>query len=136
MVASTVSERYARKKSFILLGAIGLVGALLQACSTINFSRETSIIVASFDRCLTSLHLQVTLFIVGKIVLNLSVGIASAVVPTYLAESSPASLRGVLSSVYAVIQNVGAITATITVYFVVERMVRLDAATSGRPAVP
>lgn len=84
MLAPWFNERYGRKKSFLLLAAFGLVGALIQALSTLG--RKFWVLVA------------------GKIVLNISVGIASAVVGVYLAECAPASLRGTLMSNYNIIQ--------------------------------
>jgi MFS family permease len=84
MIAPWFNERYGRKKSFLLLAAFGLVGALIQALSTLG--RKFWVLVA------------------GKIVLNISVGIASAVVGVYLAECAPASLRGTLMSNYNIIQ--------------------------------
>ena len=80
---------------------IGLIGTLIQALSTI-------------DR-------QYWVLIAGKIVLNVSVGIASAVVGVYLSECAPASLRGTLMSNYNIIQNVGYVLAAATVYGVVNR---------------
>lgn len=57
--------------------------------------------------------------IAGKIILNISVGIASAVVGVYLSECAPASLRGTLMSNYNIIQNIGYVLAAGTVYGVV-----------------
>ncbi|KAK1925233.1 general substrate transporter [Papiliotrema laurentii] len=101
MIAPWFNEKYGRKKSFILLAVIGLIGTLIQALSTI-------------DR-------QYWVLIAGKIVLNVSVGIASAVVGVYLSECAPASLRGTLMSNYNIIQNVGYVLAAATVYGVVNR---------------
>jgi MFS family permease len=84
MIAPYVNEKYGRKKSFLLLAVIGIIGALIQALSTIGT--------------------QYWVLIVGKIVLNISVGIASAVVGVYLSECAPASLRGALMSNYNIVQ--------------------------------
>lgn len=66
------------------------------------------------------------MLIAGKIILNMSVGIASAVVGVYLTECAPASLRGTLMSNYNIVQNVGYVLAAITVYGVVNRMDTLN----------
>lgn len=84
MIAPWFNEKYGRKKSFILLAVIGTLGALIQALSTIGT--------------------KYWVLIAGKIILNISVGIASAVVGVYLTECAPASLRGTLMSNYNIIQ--------------------------------
>lgn len=99
MIAPWFNEKYGRKKSFLLLAMIGLVGTVVQACSTIG--RRYWVLIA------------------GKIILNISVGIASAVVGVYLSECAPASLRGTLMSNYNIIQNIGYVLAAATVYGVV-----------------
>jgi SP family sugar:H+ symporter-like MFS transporter len=55
-----------------------------------------------------------------SIILNMSVGVASAVVGVYLSECAPASLRGTLMANYNVVQNVGYVLAAATVYGVVK----------------
>jgi MFS family permease len=84
MIAPWFNERYGRKKSFLLLSVFGIVGTLIQALSTIG--RKYWVLIA------------------GKIILNISVGIASAVVGVYLSECAPASLRGTLMSNYNIVQ--------------------------------
>jgi SP family sugar:H+ symporter-like MFS transporter len=101
-LAELKDEKYGRKKSFLLLAVLGLLGTLIQALSTIGR--------------------QYWVLIVGKIVLNMSVGIASAVVGVYLTECAPASLRGTLMANYNVVQNVGYVLAAATVYGVVNRL--------------
>ena len=86
----------------MLLAVLGLLGTLIQALSTIG--RQYWVLIA------------------GKVVLNMSVGVASAVVGVYLTECAPASLRGTLMANYNVIQNVGYVLAAATVYGVVNRM--------------
>jgi SP family sugar:H+ symporter-like MFS transporter len=90
----------------LLLAVLGLLGTLIQALSTIGR--------------------QYWVLVVGKIVLNASVGVASAVVGVYLTECAPASLRGTLMANYNVVQNVGYVLAAATVYGVVNRMDTLN----------
>ncbi|KAF9017776.1 general substrate transporter [Hymenopellis radicata] len=66
MIAPFINERYGRRISFVSLGVIGVIGTLIQACSTIKHSYWT--------------------LIVGKIIVNISVGIASAVTGLYQAD--------------------------------------------------
>lgn len=105
-IAPWFNEKYGRKKSFLLLAILGLIGTLIQALSTIG--RQYWVLIA------------------GKIILNMSVGIASAVVGVYLTECAPASLRGTLMSNYNIVQNVGYVLAAATVYGVVNRMDTLN----------
>lgn len=100
-IAPWFNEKYGRRKSFMLLAALGLIGTLIQALSTIG--REYWVLIA------------------GKIILNMSVGIASAVVGVYLSECAPATVRGTLMSNYNIVQNVGYVLAAGTVYGVVNR---------------
>lgn len=106
MVAPTINNRWGRKMSFIVLALLGIIGALIQALSTIGF--------------------QIWVLIIGKVVLNSSVGIASATVGVYLSECAPTSLRGVLMSNYNIVQNVGYVLAGGTVYGVVSNMTMLN----------
>lgn len=84
-----------------MLAVLGLIGSLIQALSTIG--RRYWVLV------------------VGKIILNMSVGIASAVVGVYLSECAPTSLRGTLMANYNIVQNIGYVLAAATVYGVVNR---------------
>ncbi|BEI83415.1 hypothetical protein CcaverHIS002_0400190 [Cutaneotrichosporon cavernicola] len=99
MIAPYINNRWGRKMSFMVLAIIGIVGALVQSLSTIGR--------------------QIWVLIVGKVILNMSVGIASATVGVYLSECAPSSLRGVLMSNYNIVQNVGYVVAAATVFGVV-----------------
>lgn len=101
MIAPWFNEKYGRRKSFMLLAVLGLIGTLIQAVSTVG--RQYWVLIA------------------GKIILNMSVGIASAVVGVYLSECAPTSIRGTLMSNYNIVQNVGYVLAAGTVYGVVAR---------------
>ena len=59
-ITPTLNERYGRKKMFMLIASIGIVGATIQAASTVGP--------------------RFWVLVVGKIVLNISVGIASGCV--------------------------------------------------------
>ncbi|ORY27083.1 general substrate transporter [Naematelia encephala] len=106
MIAPWFNEKFGRKKSFALLAVVGLIGALIQAVSTVG--RRYWVLIA------------------GKIILNISVGIASAVVGVYLSECAPASLRGTLMSNYNIIQNIGYVLAAGTVYGVVTKTTSIN----------
>ncbi|ORY25530.1 general substrate transporter [Naematelia encephala] len=87
MIAPFVNEYFGRRVSFTLLGIVGVIGTLIQICCTFNRSYW--------------------LLVGGKIVVNISVGIASAVTGVYQAECAPPRIRGALVNCYTVIQNLG-----------------------------
>ncbi|KAF8915517.1 general substrate transporter, partial [Mucidula mucida] len=87
MIAPFINERFGRRISFVSLGVFGIIGTIIQACSTIKSSYWT--------------------LIAGKIIVNISVGIASAMTGLYQAECAPRRIRGALVNFYTVIQNLG-----------------------------
>lgn len=72
MIAPDFARRYGRRMAFVALGIVAIVGSIIQITSVVGDSRTP-----------TSKFWQL---VVGKIVVNSSVGVASAVVPTYLGE--------------------------------------------------
>ncbi|KAF8915492.1 general substrate transporter [Mucidula mucida] len=96
MIAPFINERYGRRISFVSLGVIGVIGTLIQACSTIKHSYWT--------------------LIGGKIIVNISVGIASAVTGLYQAECAPRRIRGALVNFYTVVQNFGTFLGNVVMF--------------------
>jgi MFS family permease len=101
MISPDFSRRYGRRAAFVALGIVAIVGSVIQATSVVG------------DRAVASKWWQL---VVGKIIVNSSVGVASAVVPTYLGEVSPSNIRGLVVNVYTMVQYVGGILATGTMY--------------------
>ncbi len=77
-LAGTLSDRLGRRKMILLSALIFVVGSLLSAASPDGGT---------------------TFLIVSRIILGLAVGAASALVPAYMSEMSPAKLRGRLSGI-------------------------------------
>ncbi|KAM0753518.1 general substrate transporter [Meredithblackwellia eburnea MCA 4105] len=96
MIAPFINERLGRRKSFVILGIVGIIGTLIQAMSTLHHSYWT--------------------LVGGKIVVNISVGIASAITGVYQAECAPPSVRGALVNCYTVIQNFGTLLANAVMF--------------------
>ncbi|KAK8843942.1 hypothetical protein IAR55_006734 [Kwoniella newhampshirensis] len=106
MFAPWFNEKYGRKRSFLLLAVVGIIGTVVQAASTVG--RKYWVLVT------------------GKLILNFSIGIASAVVGVYLSECSPATVRGTLLSNYNVVQNIGYLISSGCVYGVVLKMAPIN----------
>ncbi|WP_367295982.1 sugar porter family MFS transporter [Levilactobacillus yonginensis] len=87
------SDRYGRRKLLLLSAIIFFVGALGSAFSP-----------------------EFWTLIISRVVLGMAVGAASALIPTYLAELSPADKRGTMSSLFQLMVMTGILLAYITNY--------------------
>lgn len=92
-IIGPMSDKYGRKKLILLAAVIFLFGALGSA-----FSPEFWMLILS------------------RIVLGMAVGASSALIPTYLAELSPAEKRGSMSSLFQLMVMSGILLAYITNY--------------------
>lgn len=87
------SDRFGRRKLLLLSAIIFFVGALGSAFSP-----------------------EFWTLIISRIILGMAVGAASALIPTYLAELSPADKRGTVSSLFQLMVMSGILLAYITNY--------------------
>lgn len=92
-IIGPMSDKYGRKKLILLSSIIFLLGALGSA-----FSPEFWTLILS------------------RIVLGIAVGASSALIPTYLAELSPAEKRGSMSSLFQLMVMTGILLAYVTNY--------------------
>lgn len=76
LIAPFINQRYGRKFCMYTMGVGSIVGTAVQLASTAN--------------------LNFWVLVVGKLVLNTSVGISAGSIGTYVAECAPASCRGLL----------------------------------------
>lgn len=83
-VIGPMSDRYGRRKLVLLSGIIFFIGAIGSAFSP-----------------------EFWTLIVSRIILGMAVGAASALIPTYLAELSPADKRGSMSSLFQLMVMTG-----------------------------
>lgn len=77
-LAGTLSDRLGRRKMILISAIVFVIGSLLSASSPDGGT---------------------TYLIISRIILGLAVGAASALVPAYMSEMSPAKLRGRLSGI-------------------------------------
>ncbi|MBP2033708.1 sugar porter (SP) family MFS transporter [Clostridium algifaecis] len=92
-IIGPMSDKYGRRKLILLSAVIFFAGALGSA-----FSKGFSTLIIS------------------RIILGMAVGSASALIPTYLAELSPAEKRGSMSSLFQLMVMSGILLAYITNY--------------------
>lgn len=124
--------------SSVVLGA--LFGALLSGRLADHFGRRTMLMVAALafiiGSVLTTIAWQVSVLIIGRLVLGLAIGVTSYTTPLFISEMAPASRRGAL-----VLINVFAITAGEAIAFLVDYLLvptgswRLMFATCLVPAI-
>ncbi|ORY89803.1 general substrate transporter [Leucosporidium creatinivorum] len=101
MAAPFINKKFGRKGGMWAVAIVGIVGGIIEACSAIPHSYY--------------------MLVAGKIIMNASVGIASASAPAYQAEIAPARIRGALINFYAVINTLGGAIAVAVIWAVNER---------------
>ncbi|KAJ3007716.1 UNVERIFIED_CONTAM: Plasma membrane low glucose sensor [Siphonaria sp. JEL0065] len=94
---SVLADTLGRKRSILVSGSIFAVGGVLQA-------------VAS----------SLPVLLVGRVVSGLAIGIASMVVPVYIAETAAAASRGTLTVIYQLMITIGILVAAIVNTVVIE----------------
>jgi sugar porter (SP) family MFS transporter len=103
-----------------------LIGALISGYLTDLFGRKKPLIGAAAIFTLAALGTgafnSFNLFIAFRLMCGLGIGLASAVSPMYIAEISPASLRGRLVSVNQLTIVIGILAAQIVNYLIAEKM--------------
>lgn len=87
-----------RPYSITLLTHARLVGSIVQICCTFNHNYWV--------------------LVGGKIIVNISVGMASAVTGVYQSECAPPRIRGALTNAYTVFNNLGTLLANVVMYIV------------------
>ena len=103
-----------------------LVGAMVSGYMTDRFGRKRPLIAAAALFTIAALGTgaanQFTLFIIFRLVGGLGIGLASAVSPLYIAEISPAQMRGRLVSVNQLTIVIGILAAQIINYLIAEKV--------------
>lgn len=103
-----------------------LVGALVSGYLTDLFGRKKPLIVAAALFTIAAIGTgagnSFTLFIIFRLIGGLGIGLASAVSPMYIAEISPASLRGRLVSINQLTIVIGILAAQIINYLIADKV--------------
>ena len=104
--------------SSLLVGA--MVGALGCGPLTDRFGRRSIVILAAVvfgvGALVAGLAPNASILVVGRIVLGLAVGLASVIVPLYIAEISPPDIRGLLVALNQLMITVGILLSYIVGY--------------------
>ncbi len=103
-----------------------LVGAMASGYLTDRFGRKKPLIAAAALFTIAALGTgaanQFTFFIIFRLIGGLGIGLASAVSPMYIAEISPAQMRGRLVSVNQLTIVIGILAAQIINYLIAEKV--------------
>ncbi|WVZ85907.1 hypothetical protein U9M48_032765 [Paspalum notatum var. saurae] len=94
LVASSVTKRVGRKAVMLIGGVMFLAGSIINAGAV-----------------------NITMLIIGRILLGFGVGFTAQAAPLYLAETSPTRRRGAFTTAYHFFIIAGTLAATITNYF-------------------
>jgi sugar porter (SP) family MFS transporter len=104
--------------SAVLLGAI--LGAAIIGPMSDRYGRKRLILISAiiffFGALGSAFSPKLGILIISRIVLGIAVGSSSALIPTYLAELSPAKKRGSMSSLFQLMVMSGILLAYITNY--------------------
>jgi sugar porter (SP) family MFS transporter len=103
-----------------------LVGALISGYLTDRFGRKKPLILAAFLFTIAAIGTgafnSFNLFILFRLIGGLGIGLASAVSPMYIAEISPAAMRGRLVSINQLTIVIGILAAQIVNYLIAEKV--------------
>ncbi|MFA6075406.1 MAG: sugar porter family MFS transporter [Negativicutes bacterium] len=114
---TAAAERYSA-----ILATGGVFGALLSGIFARYLGRKRSLVFAGFLFCTASL---VSAFLppidtltVCRFILGFAVGIASFIVPLYLAETAPARIRGAMGTLFQLLITIGIFLISVTDVFI------------------
>jgi sugar porter (SP) family MFS transporter len=103
-----------------------LFGALLSGFSSDRFGRKLSLVFAALLFTLSAIGTgavdSFTPFIVFRLIGGLAIGLASAISPMYIAEISPAPMRGRLVAINQLTIVIGILAAQIINYLIAEKV--------------
>lgn len=103
-----------------------LVGALISGYLTDQYGRKRPLIIAAALFTVAAIGTgavsHFTPFVIFRLIGGLGIGLASAISPMYIAEISPASMRGRLVSVNQLTIVIGILSAQIVNYLIAEKV--------------
>uniref|UniRef100_A0A914E4X7 Major facilitator superfamily (MFS) profile domain-containing protein n=1 Tax=Acrobeloides nanus TaxID=290746 RepID=A0A914E4X7_9BILA len=105
------------------MGAAG-IGALIGGPLSDKFGRKKSIVISSINFTIGSIICAVAfnkyILLIGRLFVGFAIGISSMVVPVYVSEASPASIRGTLGVAFQLFLVFGLLSANELVGLLVE----------------
>lgn len=103
-----------------------LVGAMLSGYLSDRYGRKIPLIVAAALFTISAIGTgavdQFTTFIIYRLIGGIGIGLASAISPMYIAEISPASMRGRLVSINQLTIVIGILAAQVVNYLIAEQI--------------
>lgn len=133
----TLTEHYQfevhDKESYsAILATGGIVGALLSGIFARFLGRKRSLVMAGFIFCAASAYSALLpplpVLSACRFALGFGVGIASFVVPLYLSETAPASIRGSMGTLFQLMITIGIFLISVTNVFIVRTFVNSETA--------
>ena len=105
-----------------ILATGGVIGALLAGIFARYLGRKRSLVLSGFFFCSASLVSAflppLIILYVCRFLLGFAVGVASFVVPLYLAETAPAKIRGAMGTLFQLLITIGIFLISVTNVFV------------------
>jgi MFS transporter, SP family, sugar:H+ symporter len=96
LIAPVITSKYGRKKAFLIMSCLMVIGIILEATAITTFWQ----------------------LVVGRIIVYSGIGLASNCVPMYLSETSPNRIRGTtsLDLLYKLVTNLACVGAFLALY--------------------
>ena len=115
-------ETHDKESYSAILATGGIVGALLSGLFARFLGRKRSLVLAGFIFCVASAYSallpSLPILSVCRFVLGFGVGIASFIVPLYLSETAPASIRGSMGTLFQLMITIGIFLISVTNVFI------------------
>ncbi|KAF4473088.1 high-affinity glucose transporter [Fusarium albosuccineum] len=94
IIAPWVTSHLGRKKAFMVMSGLMIVGVVLEASAITSFWQ----------------------LVVGRIIVYSGIGLASNCVPMYLSETAPGRIRGAFLALYSFFTSLGTFMASVVIY--------------------
>ncbi|MDR0843283.1 MAG: sugar porter family MFS transporter [Acidobacteriota bacterium] len=105
-----------------ILATGGVIGALLSGLFARFLGRKKSLVMAGFIFCAASAYSallpSLPILSVCRFALGFGVGVASFIVPLYLSETAPASIRGSMGTLFQLMITIGIFLISVTNVFI------------------
>jgi len=107
-----------------ILATGGVIGALLSGLLARYLGRKRSLVLSGFIFCASSLVSALlpplAVMYVCRFLLGFAIGIASFIVPLYLSETAPASIRGAMGTLFQLLITIGIFLISLTNFIIAQ----------------